>query len=74
MDSENIKVKGHIGTWHVIDECNRNGKNYYLLEHDTFGDEAAAVCIREDGKLILEDIWNGFDDVYDFFNENPLLS
>ena len=72
--SDHIVVEGHIGTWYVIDEglfnldCNEDEvetKRLFLLEHETHGDEAACVVIDEDGKLIEEDIWNGFDDLAD---------
>jgi hypothetical protein len=73
MVSEHIKVIGHRGTWYVIAEITKYGKKYYLLEHETYGDEAAAICIREDGTVLLDDIWNGLDDVWDYLEQNPLL-
>ena len=60
---EGIKVEGHRGTWYVIDEAIYNGKTYYLLEHEEYGDEAAGLIIDEDENLILDDVWNGFDDL-----------
>ena len=32
------------------------------MEHDTYGDEAAYIIVDERGKLVLEDVYNGFDD------------
>lgn len=32
------------------------------MEHDTYGDEAACVIVDERGKLVLDDVYNGFDD------------
>ena len=60
-----IAIKGHKGTWHVIDRTIYNGKEFYLLEHDIYGDEVACLIIDEDGDLLLEDVWNGFDDLYE---------
>lgn len=54
-----IKVAGHRGTWYVIDEEG----GLYLLEHETYGDEAACVIVDEEGNLIQEDVWNGFNDL-----------
>ena len=68
VKSDNIKVEGHVGTWYVIDETERSGKKLFLLEHETYGDEAACVIVDEDGNLELEDVWNGFDD-YDEAND-----
>lgn len=59
MKKDGIKVDGHDGTWYVIDEMEKNGKSYRLLEHEQHGDEALCVAIDEDGRLILEDISDG---------------
>ena len=32
------------------------------MEHDTYGDEAACIIVDERGKLLLDDVYNGFDD------------
>lgn len=32
------------------------------MEHDTYGDEAACIIVDERGKLVLDDVYNGFDD------------
>ena len=60
-DSYNIMVEGHIGTWYAIDETEVNGEKFFLLEHEEYGDEAACVAVNEQGKLVAEDLWNGFD-------------
>jgi hypothetical protein len=73
MKKEGIKVNGHKGTWYVIDEITVSGNKYYLLEHETYGEDAACICIREDGKLILEDIWNGIIEISEFLQDNPTL-
>lgn len=65
MQKENIKIEGHIGTWYVIDETEWKGKRVFLLEHETFGDEAACLIVNEKLEIILEDVWNGFDDLED---------
>ena len=74
-ESERIQVEGHYGTWHVIDDgwyaltpdIKGEPKTYrahcFLLEHDEYGDEAASVIVDQDGRLLLEDVYNGFDDL-----------
>jgi hypothetical protein len=57
-----LAVEGHMGTWHTIDQVQVDGKDYFLMEHDTYGDEAAGVIVDENGKLMAEDIFNGFDE------------
>lgn len=65
MLKNNIKIKGHIGTWYVIDEGYHNGKKVYLLEHEEYGDEAAALVVDQDLNIIMDDVWNGFNDLDD---------
>lgn len=61
---EHIRVEGHKGTWYVIDQKYYRTKGwYFLLEHETYGDEAADVIISADYSLVLDDVWNGFDDL-----------
>ena len=79
-DSYNITVEGHIGTWYAIDETEVGGEKFFLLEHEEYGDEAACVAVNEQGKLVAEDLWNGFDEdfqdaVKEYFAEkNPVFS
>lgn len=62
MRKDGIEVKGHRGKWYVIDEANFVGGPYYLLEHETYGDEAACVIVDSNYNLICEDVWNGFEE------------
>ena len=43
MDTDGLTVDGHFGTWHSIDTKQIGGKDFYLMEHDEYGDEAASV-------------------------------
>ena len=73
--SEHIKVEGHRGTWYVIAEArfeltpDVNGKpatipvHCFLLEHEVYGDEAPCLIVDENGTLLLEDVYNGFEDL-----------
>lgn len=61
-DSDNITVEGHIGTWYAVDETEVGGEKFFLLEHEEHGDMAACVAVNEQGKLVAEDLWNGFDE------------
>ena len=76
-DSDHIAVEGHIGTWYAIDETEIGGEKFFLLEHEEHGDMAACVAVNEQGKLVAEDLWNGFDEdfqdaVKEYFAEkNP---
>ena len=63
MKMDGIKVDGHYGTWYVIDEGFHKGQRVYLLEHETYGDEAASVIINEAGRVIMDDVHNGLSDL-----------
>ena len=59
---EHITVKDYLGKWYVIDEMETGGEMLYLLEHETYGDEVPCVIVNADGNLVLDDVWNGFED------------
>lgn len=76
--SDHIRIEGHRGTWYVIDEGwfiltpdTDSGQpltipaHLFLLEHEVYGDEAACLIVDEHGTIVLEDVWNGFDDLED---------
>lgn len=62
-NTDGLKVAGHVGSWHTIGKAEIMGQPFYLMEHDEFGDETAAIIVDSQGTLVLEDIWNGFDDI-----------
>lgn len=71
-ESENVIVRGHIGTWYTIDAVTIEDTDYFLMEHEKYGDEADNIIINKAGELILDDVVNGFDDLYDFFSEQDI--
>ena len=54
---ENIKIPGYRGTWYEIDKKEVNGKTYYLLEHEYYGDETAHLFVEKVGSTfkVLDD-------------------
>lgn len=69
-DKNKIKVEGHRGTWSVIEEVHAYRQTFYLLEHNTYGEDANLIAIDDTGKLILEDITDGIGEVLDHLNDN----
>lgn len=65
MKNENIKIVGYRGTWYVIDEKTVKGEKLFLLEHETYGDEAASLIVNKNLEVILDDVYNGFSDLDD---------
>ena len=37
----------------------------FLLESRKFGDEAACLIVDKKKQIVMEDVWNGFDDLED---------
>ena len=62
MDTSGLAVAGYIGTWHTIDHMEVDGHTFWLMEHDTHGDEAACIIVDERGKLAISDVYDGFDE------------
>lgn len=60
LHSSGIAVSGHFGTWHTIESHNIHGKEFYLMESDNFGADAANVIVDGTGKLVAEDVLTGF--------------
>lgn len=59
MQKSGIKVKGHRGTWYVIGEGSYREEPVYLLEHETYGDMAPGLWVKENLTVVLDDVWNG---------------
>ena len=60
MDTTGLAVDGHFGTWHTIDTRKIGGQDFYMMEHDEFTSEVAAVIVDGTGKVVAEDVWDGF--------------
>jgi hypothetical protein len=60
---DNIKIDGYFGTWYVIDSKKRNGETLLLLEHEQCGDECFCLIVKQNGTVVLDNVWNGFEDL-----------
>lgn len=73
VNRDGIKIEGHRGTWYVINEMDvyndatkKEDKRLYLLEHEVYGEDAPHLIVDKDLNIILDDVWNGFDDYWEF--------
>lgn len=74
IGTDGIRIKGHVGTWYVVDRdvfyrpCGDGTEEIpvLFLESEVYGDEAAWLCVDENGEVVLEDIWNGVDDLREY--------
>ena len=39
-----------------------NEKKWFLMEHEEYGTRAAYVILSEDGAVVMNDCYNGFDE------------
>lgn len=74
MQRDNIKISGHRGAWYVVDEdvFHRPTETgtveipVFFLEHETYGDEAAWIVVDENLNVVLDDVWNGTEDLREY--------
>ena len=64
-NTDQITIKGHYGKWFVVSTETHNGRTLFELEHETHGDSAAHLIVDCHGVIVLEDVWNSFDDYYE---------
>lgn len=62
MDTENYQIDGKKGNWIAADSIILDGKQFYLMEHQEYRNQAAAVVLDAYGKTIVEECRNGFDE------------
>ena len=62
-NSGHIPIEGHDGTWYVVEEKDTgpHGK-LFLLEHETYGDDAPCLIVNAAGAVIVDNVHNGFLD------------
>jgi hypothetical protein len=62
-DTVDYEIEGKDGTWQVVDYLLVEGKNYFLMEHEQYGTNVAYVVLDQNGKVIVDSVYNGFDDM-----------
>ena len=62
-DTVGYEIEGKDGTWEVVDYLLVEGKNYFLMEHEQYGTNVAYVVLDQNGKVIVDSVYNGFDDM-----------
>ena len=60
-ETKGFTADGHFGTWHTAGVRVIGGEVFYLMEHDEYEDSVAAIIVNQNGKLVAEDLENGFD-------------
>ncbi len=61
FDTTHFHIEGKEGNWLAFDSIIIDGGQFFLMEHETYGKEAAWVVLDEHGKLIVDNVYQGFD-------------
>lgn len=61
FDTTHFHIEGKEGSWLAFDSVIIDGRQFFLMEHETYGKEAAWIVLDEDGKLIVDNVYQGFD-------------
>lgn len=61
IDTVNFQIEGKAGSWLAFDSISVGGQEFFLMEHETYGKEAAWVVVDGAGKLAVDNVRNGFD-------------
>lgn len=61
MDTSDFHIEGKEGNWHAFDSIIIDGRQFFLMEHETYGKEVAWVVLDEEGKIIVDHTYQGFD-------------
>lgn len=61
-DTTDFHIEGKEGSWLAYDSIIIDGKEFFLMEHTTYGKEAANAVLDEDGKVVVDQVYHGFDE------------
>ena len=56
------EADGHTGTWYAVDMKTYHGERFFQMRSEEYGQEVADIIVSENGTLVAEDIWHGFDE------------
>lgn len=62
FDITDFHIEGKEGSWLAFDSIIIDGKEFFLMEHTTYGSDAEWIVLDEDGKLVVDNVYNGFDE------------
>lgn len=78
-DTTDFHIEGKEGSWLAYDSIIIDGKEFFLMEHTVYGKEAANVVLDEDGKVVVDQVYKGFDEtvkkqIKEYLNPTPTVS
>lgn len=61
METTGFHLEGKKGTWLAFDSMVVDGKEFFLMEHEQYGRNAEWLVVDENGKLVADNVYHGFD-------------
>ena len=61
-NTRGYEADGHTGTWYAVDMKTYHGERFFQMRSEEYGQEVADIIVSENGTLVAEDIWHGFDE------------
>lgn len=61
METTDFHLEGKKGTWLAFDSIIMDGKEFFLMEHEQYGRNAEWLVVDENGKLVADKVYHGFD-------------
>ncbi len=61
LDTTDFHIEGKEGKWLAFDSIIIDGRQFFLMEHETYGKEVAWVVLDEEGNLVVDHAYHGFD-------------
>lgn len=61
FETTDFHVEGKNGSWLTIDSMIIDGREFFLMEHEEYGADGTYIVLDESGKLIVDSVYNGFD-------------
>ena len=61
-NTRGYEADGHTGTWYAVDMKTYHGERFFQMLSEEYGQEVADIIVSENGTLVAEDIWHGFDE------------
>lgn len=74
QDFKNKKIEGYANTWSAFAEEQYQGKRYFLLENDEYGDETSYLLYDVAANTVIGDTLIGFSELPYFIDKNTEIS
>ncbi len=62
IDTRDFQVDGMNGNWVATEEIIVDGKQFFLMQNERFGKDAAFIVVSAEGQMVANDCYHGFDE------------